>query len=154
MKEIIDTVKVLFTADQWQRVVEWFIGLAAILIDGLLSILLVAALVFVTAQMFKIVFRRSSGLPSPSDWQIHCVAFAASLLWSFSLLDGDYAQRGALALLAWFAVWLVVTFGGALLKYHNPKLWSALNMERRTRPHAAGPDGERRRSGDVPKEQL
>ena len=128
---IIATLKGLFTADQWRRIMEWSLELADTLISSTLDVALIALLVLGTTLVYKIVFTRSPTLPTPTDRYVHWVTFTSAGGWAFLMLDEKYDVRAAVGMIAWLLVWSGVTFGGGLLKAYYPKFWGAVGGDRR-----------------------
>lgn len=128
---MMDFIKSLFTPEQWARLLGWLIDTGIALLDNALSVLWLVFLIFATTQLVKITWRRSR-LKGPPAWAIHGVSLLSAGAWSFSQLDAHaFDARGALAVVAWFITWLIVTYGGDLLKAYRPALWAAINLDRR-----------------------
>jgi hypothetical protein len=132
INSIIATIKGMFTADQWRRIMEWVLGLANTIISSALEVVLVAVLVLGTTIAFKIVFTHSPKLPNPTERYAQLVMLGAAGVWSFLMLDGQpYDEKAAIAIVAWLLVWAGITFGGGLLETYQPKLWAAISGDRR-----------------------
>ena len=132
INSIIATLKGLFTADQWRRIMEWSLELADTLISSTLDVILVAVLVLGTTLAFKIVFTHSPKLPNPTERHAQLVMLAAAGAWSFLMLDGSqYDVKAAIAVISWLLVWSGIVFGGGLLEAYFPKFWAAVSGDRR-----------------------
>ncbi len=125
-------VKDLFTPEQWARIMGWLIDTGIMLFNNALVVLWVMLLIFATTQIVKISWRRSK-LKGPPEWAIHALSIFSAGGWGYAQNDHNYSidERAAVAIMAWFFTWLIVTYGGELLKAYRPKLWAAINIDRR-----------------------
>jgi hypothetical protein len=131
METITNVIKGMFTPEQWIRIMGWLIDTGIVLLNNALSVMWVVFLIFATTQMVKITWRRSK-LKGPPEWAIHGVSLLSAGGWGFTQNDSHVLdERAAMALVAWFITWLVVTYGGEMLKTYRPKIWSAINADRR-----------------------
>lgn len=132
INSVIASLKGLFTADQWRRIMEWVLELADTLVSSALDVMLVAVLVLGTTLAFKIVFTRSPKLPNPTDRYAQLVMLGSAGVWSFLMLDGQqYDVKAAVAVISWLLVWSGIAFGGGLLETYCPKFWAAVSGDRR-----------------------
>ncbi len=145
----MDFIKSLFTPEQWVRVMDWLVPTALMLLSNALTVLWVIFLIFGTTQVIKISWRKSK-IKGPPEWALHFVSLISAGGWSLLLDNRAADERVAIAVAAWFLTWLIVTYGGALLKEYQPKLWSAINFDRRKLKLGPPPATHERREDEKP----